>query len=92
MIRVTVELQSAITGETSLLGRMLIWNKGDSTNRARGNYGVSVCRKGDWEAGLGVPATNPTRTGEVLNYPRLSYNIWRLVLRALHSAFPEETA
>lgn len=30
------------------------------------------------------------RKGEVHAYPRLAYNIWRLVMRALRSAFPEE--
>lgn len=31
-----------------------------------------------------------TRTARVENYPRLSYSVWRLVLRALKSCFPEE--
>jgi hypothetical protein len=30
------------------------------------------------------------RVGEVLDYPRLSYNVWRLVCRAVRSCFPEE--
>lgn len=30
------------------------------------------------------------RTGRVENFPRQSYSIWRLVFRALLSAFPEE--
>lgn len=30
------------------------------------------------------------RLGEVQNYPRLAYNMWRLVIRALRSCFPEE--
>lgn len=30
------------------------------------------------------------RTGHVGDYPRLSYNVWRLIIRALRSAFPEE--
>ena len=30
------------------------------------------------------------REGEVRDYPRQSYSVWRLVQRALRSAFPEE--
>ena len=30
------------------------------------------------------------RRGEVSNWPKQSYSIWRLVLRALLSAYPEE--
>jgi hypothetical protein len=70
------------------LGRTFIWNKGGT--RERGDYGVAVMQKGEDEppnqGGRGC------RSGEVLNYPRLSYNVWRLILRALRSAFPEEKA
>lgn len=35
-------------------------------------------------------APKAARAGEVKDYPRLSYNVWRLVARALLAAFPEE--
>lgn len=91
MLIVTIELQSANTGKTSLLGRMLIWNRGDQPKQSkRGNYGVAVLRKGS-EIPMGNFVPIAVRRGEVLDYPRSSYNVWRLVLRALRSAFPEET-
>jgi hypothetical protein len=62
------------------LGRMLIANQGGT--HKRGDYGVRVLRKGS--------ETKVLREGEVKNYPRLSYNIWRLIYRALKSTFPEE--
>ena len=62
------------------LGRMLIDNIGGT--RDRGDYRVRVLRKGSKDKVM--------RTGEVKDYPRLSYNIWRLICRALKSTFPEE--
>lgn len=84
MIVLKLELHSARTGKVTELGRTVIFNEGDSATPKRGNYGVAVCRKGstDWR--------KPLRTGSVKDYPRLSYNVWRLVVRALRSAFPEE--
>lgn len=73
------------------LGRTYVFNDGART-ATRGNYEVRVCRKGSFAPdprkllnGVGF-----TRTGRVDNWPRKSYNIWRLVLRCLMSAFPEE--
>ena len=71
------------------IGRTYIWNKGGDAKR--GDYDVAVRRKGDYDRKAGtLPSEGATRTGEVLNYPRQSYNVWRLVSRALKSAFPEE--
>lgn len=91
MIVVKVELVSAVHPSRSReLGRMYIAND-DTTNGDpnRGDYTVGVCRKGEtrapWDGG------KMTRTGEVKDYPRLSYNMWRLIIRALKSAFPEES-
>lgn len=90
MIVVKVELVSAIDPSRSKeIGRMYLANNdttdGDPT---RGDYTVGVCRRGEtrapWDGG------RMTRTGEVKNYPRLAYNMWRLITRALLSAFPEE--
>jgi hypothetical protein len=90
MIVVKVELHSAITGRVTELGRMIVANVGGT--RKRGDYKVKVGRK---RAG-GEPIPNedvwakPQRTGSVKDYPRLSYNVWRLISRAILSAFPEE--
>lgn len=73
------------------IGRMYIANTGGGTPD-RGDYEVAVCRRGT----IAVPAPiNPegpkaTRSGFVLGYPRLAYNVWRLIARALLSSFPEE--
>lgn len=91
MLVIKIELHSAITGAVSEIGRMNIANEGTGTAQ-RGDYKVQVIRrsaptdKGFWD----YNASNVTRTGEVKNYPRLSYNVWRLITRALLSAFPEE--
>lgn len=93
MIVVKVELHSAITGRVSELGRMLIGNDGTGAGK-RGNYDVRVLRKRmdnvheePFEQWYRAPVT---RAGRVEDYPRQSYNVWRLVARALLSAFPEE--
>lgn len=93
MIRVTIELVSAVTGTTSEIGRMYITNDGTGTVDL-GSYDVAVCRRGT----TAIPAPcapkgpKPARAGRVENYRRQAYNIWRLVTRACLSAFPEERA
>lgn len=91
MIKVTIELESAVTGETTKIGQMHIWNRGTHKDPKLGNYGVAVCRKGHFNVPFGHPPEAVSRTGEVTNYPRLAYNVWRLIARALKSAFPEES-
>lgn len=89
MIVIKVELHSAITKKVTLLGTTIIHNIGVSTNGKLGDYEVKVgnkISKGDLKSIF----TNPLRIGSVKNYPRLSYNVWRLVIRSLLSAFPEE--
>jgi hypothetical protein len=90
VIKVTIELESAITGETTKIGQMHIWNKGDSPSTSIGNYNVAVCKRGRFDVPFGHAPSSITRLGSVKNYPRLSYNVWRLIARALKSAFPEE--
>lgn len=95
MIKVTIELISAITGRTSEIGRMYLCNDGDKsagTRGVRGDYLVGVCRRGSTAVPSPVDpdGPRPTRAGRVLDYPRLSYNVWRLVARALFATFPEE--
>ncbi len=90
MLVVKVELHSARTGEIQTLGQMVIDNVsggGVGRDAARADYRVRVGRKGSTLQGI---ADKPLREGQVADYPRLSYNVWRLVVRALLSAFPEE--
>jgi hypothetical protein len=89
MIVVRVELHGAVSKRVTLLGAMVIANDGSSQVAGRGNYDVRVARKTD-AADLGKALRDPLRRGRVERYPRLSYNVWRLVLRALAAAFPEE--
>ena len=72
------------------IGRTYLYNAGGSLTR--GDYEVRVCRKKRFETTLDDLQTGNgfTRTARVEGYPRLAYNIWRLVLRSLRSAFPEE--
>jgi hypothetical protein len=87
MIVIKIELHSAITHRITDIGRMYIWNKGGDGDR--GDYDVRVMNKHTLE-GDPRKERDVCRKGEVLDYPRLSYNVWRLITRALKSAFPEE--
>lgn len=92
MIVVKIELWSAITHEATEIGRMYIANDGSSADPTRGDYIAGVCRRGSDAVPQPVnpKGPKPTRSGAVKNYPRLSHNVWRLITRALKSAFPEE--
>jgi hypothetical protein len=62
---------------------MRITNRGGKVTDPRGDYWAEVFRKGPpWE--------QIARRGDVRNFPRKSYSVWRLVLRALASAFAED--
>lgn len=87
MLVVKVELHSARTGEITEIARAIIANVG-GTNEL-GDYTVRVGRKAKQFDNRTV-WHKPFRTGEVKKYPRLRYNVWRLVIRALLSAFEEE--
>lgn len=89
MIVVTIELHSAVTGGKQLLGRAIIANDGTALSGKVGNYDVAVARKPDAD-NLAKTWAQPLRKARVENYPRLSYNVWRLIVRALLAAFPEE--
>ena len=78
MIRVTVELDSARTGKTKLLGVMLITNRGDSDDRRIGNYRVRVLR--------GPKFMHTMRDTGVEGFRRLSRPVWDLVGLALYRA------
>ncbi len=66
------------------IGRMTLHNLFLRTlnNPMRGDYEVNIMRRGTTD--------KEQRTGFVRNYPRQSYNIWRLIARALKATFPEE--
>lgn len=87
MIVVKIELHSAITKRITILGTMIIHNVGGTAKR--GNYEVCVGNKRDVHD-LTKVFNQPQRKGVVYDYPRQSYNVWRLVSRALLNAFPEE--
>lgn len=89
MIVVEVKLHSAITGEVTLLGSAIISNVGTTPDGQYADYDVAVGRKKD-AGNLGKVYMKPLRKGNVTRYPRMRYNVWRLVLRALAQAFPEE--
>lgn len=73
------------------LGRTYLWNDGTGGIKRR-NYEVAVRRKGQEVLRVGQhPRDGALRQGTVRDYPAPSYNIWRLVIRALKDAFPEET-
>lgn len=60
------------------LGRMTLTNTGEHPGHPRrGDYVARLMRKG-------APKT-VLRTAEVLDYPRLSYPIWKLLRRALEA-------
>ena len=80
MIVIKIELHSARTGKVTELGRAMIHNTGGTV--ARGDYEAIVFQKNS--------ETRILRSGKVFNYPRQSYNMWRLIIRSLLSCFPEE--
>ena len=88
MIVVKIELHSAITKKVTLLGTAIISNMDMSADGTRADYNVKVGRKDKLD--FQSIHQNPLREGKVVDYPRLTYNVWRLVIRALKSAFPEE--
>lgn len=91
MIRVTIEIvPQGDESRSMVIGRTIIHNVSKAGQDAtHGDYEVAVAHKSLMEPTHAI-LTRPARRGKVENYPRLSYNIWRLVIRALLSAFPEE--
>ncbi len=97
MILVRIDLISAVDSSRSReLGRMYIANNGERStlDPKLGDYDVAVCRRGS--SAMPQPfdedGPKPTRWGMVRDYPRLAYNVWRLIARACVAAFPEERA
>lgn len=79
MIIVTVELISAITGQTKQLAKMIISND-DTGSKYAGDYNITTFRGRDADA---LEKKTPNRTGRVEHYPRTSLHVWNLVSRAL---------
>lgn len=60
---------------------MIVANDGTSSRPDRGDYRVYLGRKGsDLNAAI---VRNPQRRGEVKDYPRLSYSVWKLIALSL---------
>jgi hypothetical protein len=86
------------------IGRMYVANDGAGT-REHGGYRVAACRRGNIDVPREVYSDDrramiehtdakklpkAARAGVVKDYPRLAYNVWRLIGRAILAAFPEE--
>jgi hypothetical protein len=92
MIRVTVELISAIDGKRSTLGVMDICNTGNSPNPKRSDYRGFLYKKGTVHKDQFIITNenNIHRRGSVEDFPRQSYVVWRLVLRMLRDMFKDQ--
>ena len=92
MIMVTVTVTDH-RGRFHTIGQMAIRNTGLARNPKFGDYEVLVANraKAARHNDIGKLFSSPTRTGVVTHFPRLSYNVWRLVSRALRATFPEES-
>lgn len=92
MIIVRVALLSAITGQETNLGVLMIANDGKSNNVKKSSYDV-VAMVNQSEPVIdadGIILRKPdfvqtTRTGRLENHPRLSLTIWHLVARMLQN-------
>ncbi len=79
MIRVRVELISAVTGKTTEIARMHITNTGGGTLKL-GNYFGETFRGRDADT---LSKCTVSKPGKVANYPRLQLHVWNLVRRML---------
>lgn len=91
MLRITVELLNANNGERSVLGVMDVWNVSrNGRDSKRGDYKGAIYKKGTAVPSIPYRNGEVVREGAIEDYPRLSYPVWRLVLRMLRSMYPEE--
>lgn len=69
------------------IGRMYIWNKGTAHKQSdgkRGDYGFCIMRKDKVDLHRqDVDETDVVASGNVDNWPRLSYSVWKLVAKCL---------
>ncbi len=84
MIKITVELISAIDGHREMLGEAIIYNDGTGTP-TRGNYHAIFGKKGK-TVPPGLLPEYAYRTSEVKNFPRQTKNAWWLLCAALNKA------
>lgn len=90
MIVVEVKLVSARGRQyDKLLGTAVISNVGTTEDGRHADYDVRVGRKTDARS-TALVYSRPLRMGMVHRHPRLAQNVWRLVLKALSAAFPEQ--
>lgn len=74
MIKITIELiPSMQPWKSKVIGRAKITNAGTGTEK-RGNYFFELYGK----------RKQPLKLGYVSNFPRKSYNVWRLIKRVLN--------
>ena len=93
MIKVTVELISAVDGHTETLGEAIIYNDGSSHTNSVGNYNALFGKKGKrirWDQGR-LGATNIFRAVHISNFPRKRLLVWDLLFRALQGAVFERS-
>jgi hypothetical protein len=81
MILVRIELHSAITGEATHLGTMVIANDGTGSNELR-NYDATLITK-DLKRGRSV---------KILNHPSPRVSIWYLVSKAIKALYKDAPA
>lgn len=74
MIKITVELHSAISGKITKLGEMDIYNTGEKAGHIN-DYAGRVLRKPDYKI--------ITRTGMVVNHDKINKTIWHLIAKML---------
>lgn len=91
MIRVLIQMcKWGDESNPQEIGRAYIANVGGDAER--GDYEVGICRRGTTTVPRPVDprGPSPTRAGSVKDYPRLAYNVWRLIARSVLASFPEE--
>lgn len=81
MIVVKIELWSAVTGEKTEIGQMVLANDGTSRDIKRGNYDVKLGRRGVTDTK--IIWQKPQKQARVELFPRQSFSVWVLVARAL---------
>ncbi|MFC3097334.1 hypothetical protein [Alteraurantiacibacter palmitatis] len=84
MIVVKVELHSAITGQVTEIGRMMINNVGGSASS--GDYQARTYRGRSAETlARAMKRNEVTRKGKIEGHARLRLHVWHLIAKALAS-------
>lgn len=86
LIKITVELISAIDGHQEILGEGFIYNDA-SGSRGIGNYGFKLSKRRGFTGHRNVSGvSNVWKSGEVKDFPRLRRNGWDLLFRCLRES------